>query len=517
MRFLYPGTSAIAILFLATQATGALAAEKLGSVEVGQNITKPVEVLIPRSATIKSISVLTQGVEDVDFVDAGGGTCKVGVAYTSNSSCTIHVRFRPRFPGTRNGAAVLSDANGPIATTYLRGTGIAPQIGFLPGVQLNINVGTGSPAGVALDGDGNLFVAEVDSSGGMLGTGHVFKATRTSNFNDIVTIGSGFAWPDGVTVDGGGTIYVSDAGDIYTPSAIYKETPNNGEYVQERIAEGFLSVSGIAVDEDGSIYVSDYGNETTRGAVYKEMPSGEHYIETRIGGGFKNPVGIAVDANGIVYVADYGNSTVYKETPRGGGYHQSTVGSGWFSLGGIAVDATGSIYVSDNGYNEYTHIGIFKEAFSNGAYTQTLLSLYYPDASPPIPCGVAGMAIDGNGNIFAAACGPMELDFSKPQSFDFDVAYEGGTSKDSPKTVSPFKSGNAPLKLASVAYSPNFPENTEASGKCAPGISLDEAQICKIAVNFTPTTVVPRGTEGGNATRRGSSSIRHAQRFRHNE
>jgi hypothetical protein len=102
--------------------------------------------------------VLTQGAAGLDFADAGTGTCKANTAYIYGSICTVNVIFTPKFAGTRHGAAVLNDGNGNvIAAGYVQGTGVGPQVNFLPGAQSTIPASGLSYTGqVAVDGSGSL-------------------------------------------------------------------------------------------------------------------------------------------------------------------------------------------------------------------------------------------------------------------------------------------------------------------------------------------------------------------------
>ena len=471
----------------------ALAQSEFPPIRVGEGATQVIQVSVPVPATLKSIAVLMQGISGLDFVNAGGGSCKVGASYTAKATCTVSVTFRPKYPGARTGAVVLSDLNGPIATTPLIGTGIAPQLGLLPGIQSYLNIGFGSAAGIALDGEGNVYVADPSAASGLLNTGGVFMATASSDFNYQVAIGSGFAWPVGVAVDGAGNVYVADAGDNSTPSAVYKETLANGEYVQTRIAHGFVSAAGIAVDSNGNVYVADSGDMKVQGAVYKETLSNGEYTQTKIGNGFKSPVSIAVDSGGSVYIADYGDSRVVKLALSGDRYLQSKIGSGWLTLVGIAVDGVGSLYVADDGYNDNTHVGVYKEVESNGVYiTQEVIQFVDKSSPASIACEVGPMAIAGNGNLFSTACGGEEMDFSKAPTFSYlFTTSEGATSLDSPRIVSPVNLGNAPLTISSIGYPPNFPGDSQAAVECRAGLLLQPAQSCNVSIDFTPEDKIP--------------------------
>ncbi len=56
----------------------AAAQANFGSVNLGSSSTTTVTVNLPNSVTLSSVSVVTKGVPNLDFTDAGGGTCNVG-------------------------------------------------------------------------------------------------------------------------------------------------------------------------------------------------------------------------------------------------------------------------------------------------------------------------------------------------------------------------------------------------------------------------------------------------------
>jgi YVTN family beta-propeller protein len=87
-------------------------------------------------------AVLTQGTTGLDFTDAGTGTCTTNGTthtYAAGDTCTVNVKFTPRFAGTRNGAVQLLNSSGAaIATAYVHGIGTGPQAVFLPAVQTTV-------------------------------------------------------------------------------------------------------------------------------------------------------------------------------------------------------------------------------------------------------------------------------------------------------------------------------------------------------------------------------------------
>jgi hypothetical protein len=63
----------------------------------------------------------------------------VNTAFSVGQTCTFNVTFTPKFAETRNGALVLYDTNGNvIATGYLHGSDVGPQINFLPNAESTV-------------------------------------------------------------------------------------------------------------------------------------------------------------------------------------------------------------------------------------------------------------------------------------------------------------------------------------------------------------------------------------------
>ena len=184
-----------------------------------------------------------------------------------------------------------------------------------------------------------------------------------------------FRNPWGVAVDGAGNVFVADMSNDtirkITPagmvSTLAGQAGMSGSLDGVGTSAQFNNPFAIAVDSADNIYVSDSANDTMR----KITPSGvvstlaglPGYAGSTDGNGndarFWNPQGLAVDDRGNIYVADTGNNTVRKITPMGvvttlaglAGTSGTTDGIGkearFNSPGGVAVDRTGNVYVAD--------------------------------------------------------------------------------------------------------------------------------------------------------------------------
>ena len=156
----------------------------------------------------------------------------------------------------------------------------------------------GSEIQVAVDSKGNVSAASgtsvLQSPGG--GTGA------------ITTIASGFSMLSGIAVDGPGNIFVADS----AANALYKIPA--GSSTPAVVATGFNSPDALAVDGTGNVFIADVNN-----GVIKELPAGGGPVTTVLSG-FKAAKGVAVDVNGVLYVADESFAQVRKYAPSGGYY-----------------------------------------------------------------------------------------------------------------------------------------------------------------------------------------------------
>jgi sugar lactone lactonase YvrE len=290
-----------------------------------------------------------------------------------------------------------------------------------------------SPGGLALDAGGNLYVADDGngtirrvSPGGMVTT----LAGKAGQLGDVDGVGTAaqFESPESVAVDPFGNVLVADGfnnlirkvteGGLVTTVA---GSVSNGSTDGVGAAALFSIPDGISVDGEGTCYVSDLGNSNIR----KITPSGEvttfagmagHFGSSDgIGSGarFEGPAGLALDGAGNLFVADSQNNTIRRIDPSGvvttiaGTAGQAGAADGAGSLAlfnnplGVAVDGAGNVYVADSNNdtirritpdgNVSTFAGIAGQAGSADGMGSGA-QFAYPQ----------GVALDGNGNLYVA-------------------------------------------------------------------------------------------------------------------
>ncbi len=287
-----------------------------------------------------------------------------------------------------NGAGVIfvSDSS----TNTLQSVSIAWQASVLAGTsgQQGTSDGAGAtarfrqPGGVALDGAGNLYVADAGnsiirkiSSIGVVTT--VAGSASNQGHRDGVGTAAWFNSPAAIAVDGAGILYVADSGNAVirriavdgTVSTLAGTAGATGSADGTGATARFNQPSGLALDATGNLYVADTLNQTIR----KITPAG---VVTTLAGlagvsgsadgngaaaSFSQPRGLVVDSAGNVFVADTANSAIRRVTSSGSvttiaglstisGFLDGTGTSAWLNQPkDVKLDAAGNLYVADTG------------------------------------------------------------------------------------------------------------------------------------------------------------------------
>jgi uncharacterized protein (TIGR03437 family) len=290
---------------------------------------------------------------------------------------------------------------------------------------------------------GNLYIADqfnnvVRFVAGGNGNISTIAGTGTSGFtNDgIKATVSDLASPTGLAVDGSGNLYIADT----LNSAIRKVTAGTGIIStfagNEQLGyggdgSGALSAmlshpSSILFDSSGNMFIADSGNNVIRKVIASSgnittyagnfnTPgyTGDGGPATRAG--LMNPVAIAMDAGGNLYIADTSNNVVRKVATNGiittiaGNGTPGFAGDGGRAVfaqlshpKGVAVDAAGDVYISDTFNSRIrmvtpngtisTVIGTGAATYSGDGGLATAATLSFP----------AGLSFDTAGNLYIA-------------------------------------------------------------------------------------------------------------------
>ncbi|OAM88190.1 hypothetical protein OH491_06905 [Termitidicoccus mucosus] len=235
------------------------------------------------------------------FRQPGGLAIRSGTAYVADTGNNV---IRAVEISTGKVTTLAGNASAPAADAAADGAGAAARLK--------------SPAGLAIDDSGHLFVADSKS--------HTVRAitpdgavTTIAGWRDEPGADAGHLdTPLDITWGGDGALYVADTGN----NAIRKITPGaqpgSGFAMTVLSAAGYASPSGVAW-LDGVVHVADTGNSVIRsvpvdgamrtlaGAVgISGTADGPTGASTR----FSAPRDIVAGPDGALYVADTGNKTV---------------------------------------------------------------------------------------------------------------------------------------------------------------------------------------------------------------
>ncbi len=330
--------------------------------------------------------------------------------------------------------------------------------------------GFSSPWGVAVDGSGNVFVADLG--------GEVYEIVAlggaTSSTSTVHTLGSGFIEPIGVAVDGSGNVFVADVGNGGAVSEIIA-----GGSMVNTLASGVYT-SAVAVDGSDNVFVADDGYQNF---VVKEivanggMPSSSSMVNTI--GNFSYPDGVAVDGSGNVFVADRSAGAVY-EIVAGG--PQVVLGTGFGGPHGVAVDRSGNVFVADTNNNAVKEIVAVGGVIPPNPTVITLRSGFnYP----------TGVAVDGHGNVFVADASSHPIQEIMLSSVNFGSVAIGTTTPIQTLTFTFDTEGylSAALVLTQGASGLDFTD--AGTGTCTTDLNTRSTayrvgDTCTVDVLFTP-------------------------------
>jgi sugar lactone lactonase YvrE len=282
------------------------------------------------------------------------------------------------------------------------------------------------PRGIATDAAGNFYISGDYAIQKFDGNGNFLAQWGTYGAGDVQV-----KYPAGLAVDGAGNVYVADAGNArilkFDSSGKYltqwgTEGSGDGQFSKEEVYGG--GIDSIALDSVGNVYVSDSGQiggdetYTYAGRIQKFDSTGKYLGQWGTIGGansqFRRPRGLAIDALGNVYVGDSGNFRIQKFDLNGKYLDQwGTEGdaNGQFAeIQGMAIDKSGYLYVVDSANNR------IQKFDGNGKYLTQWGIEGKEDGQFKSPTSIA---FDNAGNVFVTDSGNNRVQkFSYSPSFN---------------------------------------------------------------------------------------------------
>jgi RHS repeat-associated protein len=320
-------------------------------------------------------------------------------------------------------------ATNSLGTTYGKDATFTTSANPLPAFQFSFGTkGSGNgqlnrPLGMAVDGEGNVWVADMENN-------RIEKFNSKGEYvSQFGTKGSGngqLIKPQDVALDNAGNLWVTDGG-----NSRVEKFNSKGEYLSQFGSYGsendqFHELSGIAVAPNGHIWVTDFqlgrlSEFTATGELVRNVGSGGSG-----NGQFYFPEGIVVDAEGNVWVADRGNNRVQKFSSTG--TYLSQFGTAGKENGKFEAPTVLDLLPSGNLLVTDRWSGRVQEFNPKGEYQRQLAS---PGLTEP-----EGMAIGFDGSIYVAnSYGNAVKKWSEPQPLDTQI-WIGPVGFAPPSTVS---------------------------------------------------------------------------------
>lgn len=385
-----------------------------------------------------------------------------------------------------NGYQSYSGDNGPATSAQL----------FEPG-----DVAFDSMGNTYIADDGNNVIRRVDSSGIIT----TFGGTGVCAFGGDggpATLAS-FCSPAGVAVDGAGDIFIADAGNnrvrMISPSGTTTTVAGNGAqgYPPNQASSGDggpatqapLSPAGVLVDGAGDLFIAESLNnrirKVSKGTITTVAGTG---VGSYSGDGgpatsaeLFAPSALAMDAAGNLYVVDGGNERVRmisasgvistvagNGTPLYPGDGALAVNAGIFGPQGVAVDSAGNLFISAVLLGKIFMVsksGIISTV--TGYASTTIAGDGVPAATAYLGPALTGLRIDSAGRILVAD-GSTSVRILQPVSQSaligavVDAASESAIALSPGKIVVIYGTGLGPTTLVS-----NQPQNDAFSTQLA--------------------------------------------------
>ena len=257
------------------------------------------------------------------------------------------------------------------------------------------NAKLAAPTGVAVDGSGNVFIADTDNnrirkvaSNGIITTYAGTGKCNADGDNGMAT-NSGLCLPTGVALDSNNDLFIADSGnnDIreVTPNGVITRfagaggTGSKGDGGPAKMAK-LNTPTGVAVDNQvtHNVYIADTGNSKVRAVNISGI------ISTFAGNGtfgfsgdggkaplaeLAAPTGLGVDPLGNVYISDTLNNRIRVVIPLGDMFTYAGTGVAGFSgdggpatsaringpTGAVAVDGQ-NVYFADTNNNRVRRV-----------------------------------------------------------------------------------------------------------------------------------------------------------------
>jgi len=523
-------------------------------------------ITAPNGGTVASVAVLTLGAPNLDFKANAGFPCVTGLALTRGETCVQSVTFTPQFVGQRVGAVEILDASGNVlGTSYIHGIGqsglgvfVTGNLNTVAGDGLYLDPGVGDgglavdaelflPSSVALDGSGNMYIADTLHQRIRMvnaATGNITTLAGNGSSSDTgdngLAVNATLSFPSGIILDGAGNIFIADTGnnkvrEIVASTGNIITVAGNG--TPGFAGDGLVSTSanvelyepqGVSIDDSGNLYIADTLNQRIRrvdtvtgiintiagnGAAGTNGPGSGTFSGDNApaaAAGLSQPYAVAFDLAGNMYIPDSSNNRIRRvmavnEVISGNSVITTYAGTGTVGYSGdgglataanlsspadVVVDPAGNLYISDTQNKRIRKVRAsnqFITSFTENSAIQ-YLDLTKTFRSVDID-GPLGLYLDGSGNLYIADSLNMKIRQiqSNLVALDFTTPVRQGSKSTYTINQTVENDGNWPLDLSTIVASANVTTDPQST-TCLPTLQLAMNVDCVVGVIFSPAT-----------------------------
>ncbi|MDX2306036.1 MAG: hypothetical protein NW226_24715 [Microscillaceae bacterium] len=287
---------------------------------------------------------------------------------------------------------------------------ITTYAGGLTGLGTALNTNLASPTGLAMDAEGNIYVSDLGNNrirkiDPIRGTIQTVAGNGNFGFSGDggSALSASLGFPGGVALDAQGNLYIADQSNnrirkVDALTGIITTIAGTGDF-------GFQGDGGpanqanlanpvaVLVDAQGNILVSDLLNNRIRkidaqtGIITTIAGNGDANYSgdggNALNASLSSPFGLALDTQGNLYIADQNNNRIRKVNTQTG-IISTVVGNGNFGFapdgtpalltpvnfpGSVRVDSDGNIFFTDlnsHQVRKVDHLGIVHTVAGNG-------------------------------------------------------------------------------------------------------------------------------------------------------
>ena len=377
-----------------------------------------------------------------------------------------------------------------------------------------------SPRNVAIDSSGNLFIADqnnhrirrVDFQGSIT----TVAGNGTAGFSGDGSVATSAALnnPTGVAVDAQGNLFIADSGNArirkVSPAGTIITIAGNG--IVGFAAEGVLAINtslapaGVAVDSSGNVFIAAKSTNRihkvgTNGLIFTVAGTGTLGLSgdggLAINATLNSPSSVAVDSQGNLFIADSGNARIRRVGTAGvittvaGSSSAGFSGDGGLATNaqlnnsmGVTVDPVGNFYIADTGNHRVRKVTVSAQisvnAVVNGASfdekppaSGSIITIFGGNlaastmfaGSLPLPTVLVGVSVQVNGMaaplIFVS---PNQINLQLPWEVMAQTEVSVTVTRDN-QTSNSFRAGLGPFNPGLFAI------NAQGSGQGAALIS----------------------------------------------